>query len=135
MARRRLDTKQAAQALGISMDAVRTRASRGQLAADKGADGKLYIWLDTDTPEQDKDDRDMLIEVLRDQLARAEERDRENRRIIAALTQRIPALEPPDTSSPEPPGSPQTVSEEPSGTQEDPPEEGKRSWWRRLIEG
>jgi hypothetical protein len=44
------------------------------------------------------------IESLERQLEQANERDRENRRIIAALTQRIPAIEAP----PEAPESPET---------------------------
>ncbi|MBV9455146.1 MAG: hypothetical protein JOZ19_13675 [Rubrobacter sp.] len=74
------------------------------------------------------------IQSLERQLATAEERDRENRRLLAAALERIPAIEaPPDTqASPEPRESPQTASEEPPGTQV--PQEGeRRSWWRRLF--
>src|SRR5687768_17249873 len=49
------------------------------------------------------------IAVLREQLAQANERDRENRRIIAALTQCIPAIEPPPADNA--PGSPKTATE------------------------
>jgi hypothetical protein len=49
------------------------------------------------------------VAYLREQLQQANERDRENRRIIAALTSRIPAIEaPPDERE-----SPQTAREEP----------------------
>jgi hypothetical protein len=144
MARRRLDTKQAAEVLGISRDAVRKRASRGQLETDKGADGKLYIWLDTDTPDQDKDDRDLLIQFLRDQLERAEARDRENRRLLAAALERIPAIEAPQDMPSEPLGSSQTASEpgpvlkrprvpperEKANLEE---EQERRSWWQRWF--
>src|ERR687885_851806 len=95
MARQRLDTKQAAETLGISMDAVRKRASRGQLESEKGADDKLYIWLDTDTPPPGQDDRDRLIEFLRHELDVWQEEARRKDHIIAALAERIPAIEAP----------------------------------------
>ena len=49
--------------------------------------------------------KDETIAALREQLAQANERDRENRRIIAALTARIPAIEAPQEAreSPETP--------------------------------
>jgi hypothetical protein len=46
------------------------------------------------------------IESLERQLEQANERDRENRRIIAALTSRIPEIEAPRTTQPESPASP-----------------------------
>jgi hypothetical protein len=132
MTRQRLDTKQAAQALGISMDAVRKRASRGLVESEKGQDGKLYIWLDTDTPEQDSDPKNRLIEVLQEQLEHEREVNRENRRIIAGLVQRIPAIEAPQ----EPSESPETSSDN-SGRVErgTPDKEQPVSWWRRLFGG
>jgi excisionase family DNA binding protein len=49
------------------------------------------------------------VEMLRVELEEAHAANRENRRIIAALTQRIPAIEAPS----EPPVGPQSVREEP----------------------
>jgi hypothetical protein len=52
------------------------------------------------------------IATLREQLAQVNERDRENRRIIAALTQRIPAIEaPPADEASDAPESPETATE------------------------
>jgi hypothetical protein len=51
------------------------------------------------------------IAALGELLAQANERDRENRRTIAALTQRIPAIEPPPAdNAPDAPGSPKTAT-------------------------
>jgi hypothetical protein len=75
---------------------------------------------------------------LREQLEQAHERDRENRRIIAALTQRIPELEAPGQ---EPPESPTEATEQPGrvgpqATVEGPQGSSERvSWWRRLFGG
>jgi hypothetical protein len=86
--------------------------------------------------------KDETIAALREQLGQANERDRENRRIIAALTSRIPpAIEPPS----EPPGGPETAASpgprESPFTDEERPQEGvepqgtPRPWWRRMFGG
>ena len=71
-------------------------------------------------------DKDLLIEVLRDQLREEREANRENRRIIAGLVQRVPELE----AAPEPRESPVTSSEEPGSTPAPSEKEKKqeRSW-------
>ena len=46
MTRQHLDVKQAAQVLDISTDAVHKRVKRGSLEAEKGSDGRVYVWLD-----------------------------------------------------------------------------------------
>ncbi len=66
------------------------------------------------------------IDHLRDQLEEAHAANRENRRIIATLTQRIPELEAPQ----ETPGA----SEEPDGV-ESPPKGARRSWLYRFFVG
>jgi hypothetical protein len=75
------------------------------------------------------------IDQLTLQLDQANERDRENRRIIAGLVQRVPEIESPG-SSPEPRESPQTSSDKQSGgTASEEGEAEKRSWWRRVFLG
>jgi hypothetical protein len=49
------------------------------------------------------------IESLERQLEQANERDRENRRIIAALTSRIPEIEAPREAPSEAPGEPESA--------------------------
>ena len=126
MAQQKLTTDQAARVLGISVHAVRKRVERGQLLYEKEGN-RLYILLDdvATGPGQDvEDDSSLLvsqmqarIDSLGQQLEQANERDREVRRIIAALTQRIPEL--PGAQAPrprpEPRGEPETVVEEASG--------------------
>src|SRR5215213_3870497 len=114
----RLTVPEAAHALGISPEAVRNRLSRGTLKSIKEG-GTVYVLLETDrtrhtgdiptdrpsdTPQPLVEEMRGRIESLERQLEQANERDRENRRIIAALTSRIPALEPPE--SPETPSEP-----------------------------
>lgn len=112
MARQRLDINGAARVLGISSDAVRKRVERGTLESERDDRGHVFIWLDTDeTPDQPRSEsgseallfeKNERIEDLRRQLERYErmleteqESSRELRRIVAALTQRIPELEAP----------------------------------------
>src|SRR5215211_2419920 len=107
MARRRLTVQEAAAVLGTSVDAVRSRVRRGSLASEKGEDGRVYVWLGSDEASDKPqvgdegssrpliESKDETIRLLREQLEQANEQDWENRRIIAALTQRIPAIEAP----------------------------------------
>jgi hypothetical protein len=133
MSRQRLDVTAAAQLLGISSDAVRKRAERGRIESERDADGKLYIMLDTDTPEADRrDDRDQLVEFLRSELAAWQEEARRKDHIIAALTERIPELE----AASEARGTPVSSSEEQErGTGSAEPEmvTERPSWWRRWF--
>jgi len=143
---------EAAEILGISAEAVRGRIRRGTLPVEREG-GTVYVLLDEPKPgstttdqsrttaDQPTDRTDLLIAALREQLAQANERDRENRRIIAALTQRIPAIEAPAEASPgePPPGAPTEATEQPGRMEprravEEPQEVGERvSWWRRIF--
>jgi hypothetical protein len=102
LARRRLDVKQAAEALGTTVDAVRKRIRRGALEAER-VDGKVYVWLEVDQDANRADAvlgaKDETIAELREQLdflrreleVRTEESQRKDA-IIAALTSRVPEL-------------------------------------------
>src|SRR5829696_1604168 len=150
---RRVTVPEAAEILGTTTDAVRSRMRRGKLRREEGEDGTVYVLLDgnvPDSPTTAKDGREtgnqtvgngretvddgplverMASEIdhLRGQLEEAQAANRENRRIIAALTQRIPELEAPLDER----GSPVTGSEESSSTA--PPNEERPSWWRRFF--
>jgi hypothetical protein len=143
MACQRLTVDQAANALGISTDAVRKRARRGTLEADKDADGTVYVWLDGGTadgtpdglaPTQSHlDSLDAQIEYLQQII---ETRDRELAemcRLLAGALDRIPALEEAPSDERE-----SSVSASEEGTEAHVPGDGrgseKRSWWRRLFE-
>ena len=123
----RVTVADAARLLGLSAEAVRMRIKRGTLASEK-VEGTVYVLLDADptrpnyepTTNQTTDpttdpttDQTVLVEVLheqvaylRDQLDQEREANRENRRIIAGLVQRVPELEAP----PEPREAPETAS-------------------------
>ena len=132
------------------MDAIRKRISRGTIPHERDEDGRVWVILDADqdatSKVQDADQpqsdvtalisaKDETIAALREQLEQANERDRENRRIIAALTSRIPAIEAPSDA----PGSPEAVDEQQGRDQPrpgpTPSQESvqRRPWWRRVF--
>jgi hypothetical protein len=140
---RRVHLSEAASLLGVSKDAVRMRVKRGTLRSEKGEDGRVYVWVNVNPdddpntvhPEPQVDAWRELIGELRDRVRSLEEANRENRRIIAALTQRIPELEAPSDER----ESPGTVEEEREraepqsatrGTQEGAQ---RRPWWERWF--
>ena len=149
--RRRLTVPQAAEALGVTVDAVRGRIRRGKLKSEQHA-GTVYVWLDApeeddsrrrsatshrpsaDESERIKDFREQVT-YLREQLEAERQAHAEARRIIAGLVERVPAIEAPSEAR----ESPETVEEEPKRAEPraDAPvrQEGaqRRSWWRRLL--
>ena len=155
---RRLTVAEAAEALGITAEAVRSRIKRRTLTTNREG-GTVYVVLsDTDRaqpvgwrsaqarpgdePPSDRTDAliDALggqVEDLREQLAAERQAHAEARRIIAGLVERIPAIEAP----PDAPGSPETVERGPERDQPRPdapgPQEGtaRRPWWRRWVGG
>jgi excisionase family DNA binding protein len=162
MTSQRLTVQEAAEVLNTSVDAVRMRVRRGSLESEKDPDGRVYVWVGEDSsetkPRLDGEPsalisaKDETIRILTEQLEAERRANEENRRVIAALTSRIPELEAP--ASPEPPGALETAAEETLRTEPRPAaggprEEGSerprdtaefpvrgsltRPWWRRVI--
>ncbi len=154
-ANQRLTVAQAAAALGITEGAVRSRIKRGTLPTTKEG-GAVFVLLGGGTAPTNPGvpvDQSELVEALREQiadlreqLAEANAANRENRRIIAGLTSRIPELQAADPT--EPPGGPQTAAEasegaEPRSAMREAQEATERAeaggerrpWWRRILGG
>jgi hypothetical protein len=135
MTERRLTLQDAAQQLGITPDALRQRIRRGQYHSKK-EDGRVYVYLNLDRTKTEHNvqvesnalisEIQARVQLLEQELERAHERDRENRRIIAALTQRIPELEAPS----EPSESSETATVD---TGEAEPQPERVPWWRRWF--
>src|ERR671920_1489644 len=122
--RQRLKVAEAADALGVTVDAVRSRIKRGTIDHVR-AGGRVYVLLGDDEarPGHDQDtdqggdqgttapdDRTAeLIATLREQLQAERQAHAEARRIIAGLVERIPALEAPTDA----PQAPDTATDEP----------------------
>jgi flagellar motility protein MotE (MotC chaperone) len=141
---------EAADALGVTVDAVRSRIKRGTIDHVR-AGGRVYVLLGDDEarPGHDQDtdqggdqgttapeDRTAeLIATLREQLQAERQAHAEARRIIAGLVERIPAIEAPQEAS-EASG---TVEEEPDRADHpatgDAQEGVQRPWWRKVFGG
>ncbi len=108
---------EAAEALGITRDAVRKRISRGTMEAEKGEDGSWIVFLDDGaqgkTDGQDNDDSHYweLINDQRQEIERLRQELQQKDEWISKLIERIPP------QLPEPAAEPQD----------------RRPWWQRLF--
>jgi hypothetical protein len=160
---KRFSVQQAADVLGISTEATRQRIKRRSLPTERDEDGNVFVLLDadstrtTDDGTHTNDDRtddgtaalaslvasqEDQIEFLRQQLQAEREANRENRRLLAAALERIPAIEAPQEVPPETRGDDLTPSEQAAkgdtseatpGDTEQP--RAERSWWQRWFGG
>jgi hypothetical protein len=132
---------EAARVLGITEAAVRARINRGKLESEK-VENTVYVRLDSDTTPVNSGDQTALVEALRDQVGMLKQQlnteqaaSAELRRIIAALTSRIPELEAPRQ---EPQEAPTEDTEQPSRVESQAAvrqaQEGtERPWWRKMF--
>ncbi len=144
----RMTVAQAAQALGISAEAVRQRVRRGKLPTEKSEDGTVFVLVDaertrTDTQGTGGGTTDKVfieaylahalseIRFLREELATRNEELRRKDHIIAAFAERIPELEAPPEAreSAEPRSEGSTPTEQKGAAQETT----SRPWWRRVF--
>jgi hypothetical protein len=133
---RRLTVAQAADQLGISVDAMRARVKRGTVATER-EDGRVYILLDTaqDTAQDAPrvDESNALISQMKEEIAYLRDENRRKDHIIAGLVERIPALEAPqDTTE-----APQDADQQQGGSPQIPTPGAQggtqRPWWRRVF--
>jgi predicted DNA-binding protein YlxM (UPF0122 family) len=159
----RLSVMEAAEALGVTRDAIHKRIRRGTIEYEKGEDGRFYVYVDTSTSRVDqsayesKDESkvevlERLIEGQQDRIAFLE-RELERRgdetvrlhQIVAGLTQanaqlaaRVPELEAPQEAA----EAPEPAEDEPERAEPRPDrveaqegvgEASERSWWRRMF--
>ena len=138
---------EAADALGLTVDAVRSRVKRGTIDHVR-VGSRVYVLLGADEahPGHDQDSAQVsdqearqsedrtaeLIATLREQLQAERQAHAEARRLLAAALERIPAIEAPLEAS--------ETADEPQGRSEysDAPggsEAVQRPWWRRVFGG
>ncbi len=151
----RYTVPEAAEALGVTVDAIRSRIKRHTIMHVREG-GRVYVLLSGDQgvishdqggdqgtahradqpPQTGPDHRDELLEELRDRVRALEEANRENRRIILALTSRLPALQAPRDA-------PETDAETVGGGEDRPVrseahegvQDARRPWWIRIFVG
>src|SRR5215212_7586710 len=139
----RLTVAEAADALGITRDAVYKRVERNKIRHERDADGQLYVYVEQSETSQRQDVQsesstltsalEARIESLERQLEAERGSSAELRRLLAAALERIPPqLEAP----PEPRESPETATVEEAEQQPRGVQEGaQRPWWRRVFGG
>ena len=155
-----------AEVLGLGKRRVLQMLERGELPASKDDTGRWVVFAphvhallrerqqqdrrkhqeerqEEASPRSDEVGRELIdslkdqVQHLRHELDAEREANRENRRIIAGLIERIPELEAPRDAS----GSPEKPAEEPpKDTRPEPhakPQTGaqRRSWWWRIVGG
>jgi excisionase family DNA binding protein len=139
--RRRLSVSEAADELGVTVDAIRSRIKRGTITHIRRG-GRVWVILGADQgdrpgnrPAQDQVEYSALTSELRDRLRYVEgqlEAERqahaESRRLLMAALERIP----PQLESAETVEDASEGAESRSGT-ESPQEGAQRPWWRRLF--
>jgi hypothetical protein len=147
----RLTVAQAADALGITEGAVRSRIKRGTLPTTKEG-GTVFVLLGGGTAQTNQtphsgvpSDQSELVASLQDQVrylreqleaereARTEERRRHDT-VVAQLTSKIPAIEAPQEAS----ETAEAVEEAPERavprpTTAESQEPAQRPWWRRVF--
>ncbi len=146
----RASVHEAADALGVTVDAIRKRIQRGTIPHERHEDGRVYVLLDAaSTPRNTDQDEyqdkyrthaDALVESLGAQVeylkgvvATRDEEIRRRDHIIAGLVERVPALEAPRNGHETP------ADDAGGGVEPRPPGEGPqevpepRSWWRRWF--
>jgi hypothetical protein len=154
--RQRVAVAQAAEILGVTVEAIRGRIKRGTLDHERHS-GRVYVLLEADQstnrtrPDIDQPTdrlqsdsgalisaKDETIATLRDQLEAERQAHAEARRLLMAALERIPPqLEAPQEAS----ETPETVEEGPERAEPRPATGGaqegtqRRSWWRRVFGG
>ncbi len=142
---RRLSVYQAAEALGVTVDAVRGRIKRGTIEHERDGN-RVYVYVNADEPGTGRDqptdqygESNALISQLRDENAYLREENRRKDEIIMQQAISMRQLSAP--SPPEGPEASETVEEGPEGAEPRPApgevqeEPQARPWWRRVFGG
>jgi hypothetical protein len=147
---RRFTVSQAAKHLSTTESSIRHKVNRNSIPHERDEEtNRVYILIDEVEDELLTEDTQrhtngelsdnkrliatltMQLEATQESLEQEREANRENRRLLAAALERIPALEGP----PEPRERPETATE-PQGNGTAHPEDGggeKPSWFRRFF--
>ena len=151
--RKRLTVAQAAELLGLSAEAVRSRVQRGTLQSEK-VGGTVYVLLeDTAQTRPNTDeahatggtqtnligDQTEFIGSLQGQIEWLRREVERKDTLLMTLMQRVPELDPVRNPTPEPREAPETPAEGTGKGDDMPPEpqepieRHERSWWRRFF--
>jgi hypothetical protein len=141
----RVTVAQAADALGVSQDAVRKRIARRTISHDRDESGRVYVYLtpsetvhktgqDTGQDAASKTVQDAYVRSLEDQISFLRRELERKDAILLNLTERIPQLEAPQEHA-DSLGYPEGAEprSDTGGAQEAAQGPERRSWWRRWF--
>ncbi len=86
MVERRMDLNEAGQLLGVTANAVRARAKKGQIRYESDNKGKLWVFLDPDTAANDRPPVESVEPSLKDEMKVS------NQALVEALEGHIESL-------------------------------------------
>ena len=146
---KRVTVAQAAELLGLSAEAVRSRVQRGTLESEKIA-GTVYVLLEETAqtrPNIDEShakdgtqaniigDQTEFIGSLQGQIEWLRREVERKDTLLMTLMQRVPELDPARDATPEPRDDPETASAAPhrDTSQKDNVTQENPSWWRRFF--
>jgi hypothetical protein len=143
---RRVTMQEAADELGLTVEAIRKRIQRGSIASDKGPDGRRYVYLDESRPQvggEGSTSTTTLVAELRDRVRFLERELERKDAILLNMTEAMKAIGPPahEESPSGAPGSPETATEQPGRVGAQTTLEGSQRplervpWWRRMFGG
>jgi hypothetical protein len=148
---RRVTVAEAAQLLGVTVEAVRGRIKRDTLAYEKTSNGTVYVLLDADRTRLVDDqvadesaDQHLLVSRLENEIQFLREELARKDAILLNMTEAMKAIAPPvqEEAPQEPPEAPVTATEQPGSVGPQPEVEGpqqateqprRRSWWREFF--
>jgi hypothetical protein len=149
----RVTVPEAAEILGITTDAVRSRTRRGKLRREEGEHGTAYVLLEAQEDPEGQDGhptggngREMVedgplvgelrerVRSLETQLDHERQANRENRQLLAVALERIPEMPAPEPA-PVARESRETASEQQGNGEVHPDDRAaeKLAWWRRFF--
>src|SRR5215218_4282310 len=127
----------AAELLGITVEAVRMRIKRGTLRSERQG-GRVFVLLGQNQPTDRPDEPTTLISEMRSRIQFLEDELQRKDAILLNMTEAMKALSPPSQETPSEaqesdvsPGPADTPTEATSGAQEG----AQRPWWRRIFRG
>jgi hypothetical protein len=136
----RVTVPEAAEALGITVEAVRMRIKRGTLRSEREA-GRVFVLLGQSQPTDRPGEPTTLISEMRSRIQFLEDELQRKDAILLNMTEAMKALSPPSQEHPpDERESPRTVDEEPERAEPRPTtvesqEPVRRPWWRRMFGG
>ena len=148
----RVTVYEAADALGVTVDAIRKRIQRGTIPHERHEDSRVYVLLDQATKLQDQNSYETstvqdngpvrygtheFVESLQDQIGFLRRELERKDAILLRMAERIPEIEAPKATS-EPPDAPERASEgsDKGNTTPEPSElPERRSWLYRFFFG